>query len=91
MQLEASSWRTHHFLSQLCSLILQGIAFMESKQGNYKAAQQLFQQGIDRCAPHAPLFNAWASMEVSLQLCCFPTFPNASLVHGRAPKPGELC
>lgn len=45
--------------------LVQGIAYLESNQGNYRAAQQLFQQGTDNCPPHAPLFNAWASMEVS--------------------------
>ena len=45
--------------------LVQGIAYLESNQGNYRAAQQLFQQGTDKCPPHAPLFNAWASMEVS--------------------------
>ena len=44
---------------------MQGLALMESNQGNYRAAQQLFQQGSENCPPHAPLFNAWASMEVS--------------------------
>ena len=46
--------------------MLQGLALLESNQGNYGAAQQVFQQGADKCPPHAPLFNAWAAVEVLL-------------------------
>lgn len=44
--------------------MVQGLALLESSQGNYGAAQQVFQQGADNCPPHAPLFNAWAAVEV---------------------------
>lgn len=44
---------------------LQGLAVLESKHGNYRAAQQVFQQGADKCPSHAPLFNAWAGVEAS--------------------------
>lgn len=43
---------------------MQGLALLESSQGNYGAAQQVFQQGADKCPPHPPLFNAWAAVEV---------------------------
>ena len=50
--------------------MVQGLALLESSQGNYGAAQQVFQQGADKCPPHAPLFNAWAAVEVLFLTAC---------------------
>ncbi len=36
---------------------------MEAHNGNPRKARELFQQGADKCEPHAPLFNAWAHFE----------------------------
>lgn len=56
----------HFVLLNVVIALLQGLALLESNQGNYGAAQQVFQQGADKCPPHAPLFNAWAAVEVNL-------------------------
>ena len=53
-------------------VVLQGLALLESSQGNYAAARQVFQQGADNCPPHAPLFNAWAAVEVLFLTICQP-------------------
>jgi len=63
LHVRRQSYNSHEVLRATC--LVQGIAYLESNQGNYRAAQQLFQQGTDNCPPHAPMFNAWASMEVS--------------------------
>ena len=39
---------------------------MEARDGNPKKARELFQQGSERCKPHAPLLNAWAHFEASM-------------------------
>ena len=36
---------------------------LEAHNGNVKKARELFQQGADKCQPHAPLLNAWAHFE----------------------------
>ena len=41
----------------------QAWGVMEAHNGNPKKARELFQQGAEKCEPHAPLFNAWAHFE----------------------------
>jgi hypothetical protein len=44
----------------------QAWGVMEAHNGNPKKARELFQQGSERCEPHAPLLNAWAHFEASM-------------------------
>lgn len=62
----------YHDSTNVDDVVLQALALLESSQGNYGAAQQAFQQGAEKGPPHAPLFNAWAAMEVAFLTFCHP-------------------
>ena len=44
--------------------LLQALAVLEWRAGDYERAQELFSDATGTCGPHAPLLAAWALMEV---------------------------
>lgn len=43
---------------------MQAWALLEWRAGNYERAREIFEQAGKNCAPHAPLWAAWAQVEV---------------------------
>ena len=45
-------------------LLVQTLALMQWRAGRLQEARELFQEAVTNCAPHAPLWAAWANVEV---------------------------
>lgn len=43
--------------------VTQAWALLEWRSGNIERARELFQAAGENCAPHAPLWAAWAQLE----------------------------
>ena len=44
----------------------QALALLQWRAGRLEEARTIFQEAVDNCEPHAPLWAAWAFVEVSL-------------------------
>lgn len=42
----------------------QALALLQWRAGRLQEARQMFQEATNNCKPHAPLWAAWASVEV---------------------------
>ena len=54
-------------------LLAQSLALMQWRAGRLQEARELFQEAVTNCPPHAPLWAAWANVEV----CDDPTMGRA--------------
>ena len=43
---------------------MQALALLQWRAGRMEEAREIFQEAVDNCKPHAPLWAAWASVEV---------------------------
>ena len=45
-------------------VLAQTLALMQWRAGRLREAREIFQEAVSNCPPHAPLWAAWANMEV---------------------------
>ena len=51
-------------LHELDAMPMQALALLQWRAGRMGEAREIFQEAVDNCKPHAPLWAAWASVEV---------------------------
>ncbi len=45
-------------------MLMQALALLQWRAGRLEEAREIFQEAVNNCIPHAPLWAAWASVEV---------------------------
>lgn len=48
----------------MAPMLVQSLALMQWRAGRLQEAREIFQEAVTNCPPHAPLWAAWANVEV---------------------------